>query len=341
VYLSPWDRNRPDYGGASYVNYYREQMKELLSDYGPVFEVWFDGANGGDGFYGGAREKRNIIRNYYQWEEAWKIIRDLQPDACIFGDVGAVPDIRWVGNEKGIAGDPCWHTFDCGRFSETEVDPGTLNSGEPGAPCWVPAECDVSIRPGWFYHPEEDAAVRSPENLFDLYLKSVGRGASLLLNVPPDARGGINEGDKRALTGFGRKLSEIFNADIARRARVISGPCRGNSRLFSPSNLLDGNRSTCWAVDDGIESAEVVLEFPGAVTFNMVGLKEFISLGQRIKSFAVDVYKDREWVEYVRGTAVGNRRLIKKERCTTERVRLRICKSLACPVLSEMNLFLV
>lgn len=339
VYLSPWDRNHAEYGRSAYIRYYREQLRELLTGYGPIFEVWFDGANGGDGFYGGARERREIDRRtYYDWETTRGIVRELQPGACMFSDAG--PDIRWSGNEEGIAGDPCWHTLDPAPFMPGDADSSALNSGHRSGPAWLPAECDVSIRPGWFYHANEDGRVRQPENLLDLYFKSVGRGASLLLNLPPDRRGLIHENDVSSLMGFRRRLSAIFGTDLARACRAAAGDIRGNDPRFGPGCLVDGNPGTYWATDDGAEKPEAVLEFPKPITFNVVRLREFLPLGQRVDRFAIDVDAGGQWQEYANGTAIGNRRLVRGASRATRRVRLRIPEFRACPAISEMALFL-
>jgi len=339
VYLSPWDRNHAEYGRPAYVRYYRDQLRELLTNYGPVFEVWFDGANGGDGFYGGSRERREIDRRtYYDWETTWRIVRELQPHACMFSDAG--PDVRWVGNEEGIAGDPCWHTIDRERSVPGDADTRLLNAGQRSGSHWLPAECDVSIRPGWFYHAAQDDKVRSPENLLDLYFKSVGRGASFLLNLPPDTRGQLHEQDVRSLLGFRNRLAEIFGTDLAKHGRAMADNVRGNNPVFSPDNLLDGNPGTYWSTDDGVTRAEVVLEFPAPVSFNVVRLREFLPLGQRAERFALDVDRNGQWEEYAQGTAIGNRRLVRGTTCTTNRVRLRICEGPVCPAISEMAVFL-
>jgi alpha-L-fucosidase len=165
VYLSPWDRNNPQYGTPGYLDIYRRQLTELLTQYGPIFEVWHDGANGGDGYYGGAREKRTIDkRTYYDWPKTWDLVRKLQPQAVIFSDVG--PDIRWVGNERGIAGDPCWAAYDPVAADGGPASPGDVRerespTGTRHGSHWLPAECDVSIRPGWFWHEDARAAYRS------------------------------------------------------------------------------------------------------------------------------------------------------------------------------------
>ena len=214
-----------------------------------------------------------------------------------------------------------------------------LNTGQRAGAHWLPAECDVSIRPGWFYHATEDDKVRSPENLLDLYFQSVGRGASLLLNLPPDRRGQLHAHDVRSLLGFRQRLAAIFGNDLARQGRATASNVRGNDPRFHPANLLDGNPATYWATDDGVTESEVVLSFPAPVTFNVVSLREFLPLGQRVEHFAIDVDRNGEWQEYAHGTAIGNRRLVRGVTCTTDRVRLRL-DGAVCPALAEMALFL-
>jgi alpha-L-fucosidase len=215
-----------------------------------------------------------------------------------------------------------------------------LNHGDRNGSDWLPAECDVSIRPGWFYHAAQDGQVRSPENLLDLYFKSVGRGASLLLNVPPDRRGQLHENDVQSLKGFRQRLDEIFGLNLARGARPTASNTRGNSPVFSPVNLVDANADTYWSTDDGIRKAEVVLDFPTPVAFDVVSLREFLPLGQRVERFAVDVDRNGQWQEWAQGTAIGSRRLVRGATCTTSRVRLRISESPVCPTISEFALFL-
>jgi len=343
VYLSPWDRNHPEYGRPAYVAYYRNQLRELLTQYGPIFEVWWDGANGGTGYYGGAREERRIDRStYYGWEENIRLVRELQPDACIFSDAG--PDIRWVGNERGIAGDPCWATYTpAPRPGEKKAAPGTTRHqegthGHRHGKYWMPAEADVSIRPGWFYHPSQDDKVRSPKNLVDLYYASVGRGASLLLNIPPDRRGRIHENDIRALREFRRILDATFSKDLAAGARPIASNVRGNDPRFAPEHVLDHDRQTYWATNDGVTDPTLELRLPGPVTFNVVSLREYLPLGQRVDCWALDKWEEGRWVEFARGEAIGPRRLWRGERITTDRVRLRVSGPV-CPALSEMGLY--
>ncbi|HLH19534.1 MAG TPA: alpha-L-fucosidase [Bryobacteraceae bacterium] len=219
VYLSPWDRNNPRYGTPAYIEIYRRQLTELLTGYGDIFEVWHDGANGGDGYYGGAREKRTIDkRTYYDWPNTWALVRRLQPGAVIFSDVG--PDVRWVGNERGIAGDPCWATYDPVGADGGPASPGDVRekespTGHRNGSHWLPAECDVSIRPGWFWHERENARVKTPQQLIDLYYRSVGRGANLLLNVPPNRDGLLGAEDIASLRAFGEYRRRVFAKPVA------------------------------------------------------------------------------------------------------------------------------
>jgi alpha-L-fucosidase len=277
VYLSPWDRNHKDYGKPrpsfvpldedrgkpEYVTYYRNQLRELLTNYGEIFEVWHDGANGGDGYYGGARETRTIDRKtYYDWPTTWALVRQLQPNALIFSDVG--PDIRWVGNENGYAGETCWAMYTPVGVNGDEPAPGYTRDkegieGHRDGKFWLPAECDVSIRPGWFYHAHQDSLVKSSERLFELYFQSVGRNGSLLLNVPPDRRGCFHESDVKALLGFKRLLDQTFLRDFAAGATVHASNVRGKDRRFAANNVVDNKKDTYWATDDSVTTASLVL----------------------------------------------------------------------------------
>jgi alpha-L-fucosidase len=295
VYLSPWDRNHRDYAKPEYLGYFRNQLRELLTGYGPIFEIFFDGANGGDGYYGGARETRLIDRaTYYDWPATWQLVRRLQPDACMFSDAG--PDVRWVGNERGIAGETCWATSNIEDFIPGRADEGRLNRGDRPGTHWAPAEADVSIRPGWFYHAAEDDKVRSPENLVDIYFASVGRGASMLLNLPIDRRGRLPEKDVASLLEFRRLLDETFDRNLARGARISATNLRGNSHdaRFLPVNVLDGNRHTYWATGDQIKTPALTLDFGREITFNVVRLREYLPLGQRVEAFALDQLRNNQ-----------------------------------------------
>jgi len=333
VYLSPWDRNHPEYARPAYVEYYQNQLRELLTGYGPLFEVWFDGANGGDGWYGGAREKRTIPADYYQWDKVYGIVRELQPNAVMFGG----PDIRWVGNESGFAGDPCWHTFDPDRPAADPLE--ALQHGHADGPKWLPAEVDVSIRPGWFYHEKEDRAVKSPARLMKIYYESVGRGASLLLNLPPDRRGRIHERDVESLMGFRALREQVFSDNLARRARLAASSTRGNEDRFGVLNLTDERVDTYWATDDDVRKASVTLDFGKAIRFDHVVIQEHIALGQRIRRFSVEAERGgNHWEPVADGTSVGWKRIVKFQPCKSRRLRVSF-ESDACPVVSEIAVY--
>jgi alpha-L-fucosidase len=345
VYVSPWDRNNASYGSAGYLKLYRDQLRELLTEYGPVFELWHDGANGGDGFYGGAREKRTIDkRTYYDWPRTWDLVRSLQPNAVIFSDVG--PDIRWVGNERGYANDPCWETYDPVAPDGGAPAPG-LTRGEDGqtgtrhGSRWLPPECDVSIRPGWFWHEKENARVKTPAQLLDLYYRSVGRGGSLLLNVPPDRRGLLHENDLASLNTLGATIHKTFAQNLATKAQAKASNIRANQKLFGAHNLLDGDRNTYWSTGDAIKTAGVTLTFHRDIRFNVIRLREAIALGQRIDGFELDCWRDGAWITFTKGTSIGATRLIRtNESVTTSRLRLRITEASASIALSDFGLFL-
>jgi alpha-L-fucosidase len=336
IYLSPWDRNHKDYGRPEYLVYFRNQLRELLTSYGPIFEIFFDGANGGDGYYGGARETRRIDRDtYYDWPTTWNLVRTLQPDACLFSDAG--PDVRWVGNEKGIAGDPLWSTLNKNDFAPGRADEARLNRGDRPGSHWVPAECDVSIRPGWFYHAKEDNEVKSAATLVDLYYSSVGRGGSFLLNLAPNRRGQIPDPDANSLREFRRLLDSTFRVDYAKGARVSASNTRGNG--FSPRNVIDGRPDTYWTSDDQIKTPELIIDLSREQTFNVVRVRECLPLGQRVEGFALDIWKDNEWRQFAGGTSIGSCKLVRGKPVTTTTVRLRITAAPVCPAISELALF--
>jgi alpha-L-fucosidase len=344
VYLSPWDRNNPQYGQPAYVDTYRKQLTELLTHYGPIFEIWHDGANGGEGYYGGARENRSIDRrHYYGWPETWHLARELQPNACIFSDVG--PDLRWVGNESGFAGETSWSTFDPVGEKNDQPAPGYVDTsvspvGTPGGTHWIPAECDVSIRPGWFWHATEDDKVKSPAALFDLYCKSVGRGASFLLNVPPDREGRLADPDVRSLAGFGKVMRETFAENLAAGAHVSASNVRGNSRRYAAGNLLSETPSAFWATDDSSTTPSAEIDLKSEKTFDLIRLREPIQYGQRVAEFAIDAWKDGAWAEVGHATTIGSCRILSlAQPVTTEKLRLRVISCPVAPLLYDLGLY--
>ncbi len=346
LYCSPWDRNSALYGTSAYVDLYREQLKELYTEYGPVFISWHDGANGGDGYYGGAREKRTIDRTtYYGWDSTWDLIRRLQPMAAIFGDVG--PDVRWVGNEEGHAGETCWATY-----TPEAPDPGMeaangysrywkATEGDRNGKYWMPAECDVPLRPGWVYHASDDQKVKSPYTLLDLYFKSVGRGAALDLGLSPDKRGILHENDVTILKEFGNLLKTAFSNNLVKGAIFKASDIRqNNTRQYGTANLTDADPWSAWVTNDEIKTPVLTIDLKDEKTFNIIKIRENIRLGQRIDSFSVLIYKDKKWQKIAGATSIGALRLIRLQQYLKARlVRLVIDKAAACPAVSEFGLY--
>ncbi|WP_224996295.1 alpha-L-fucosidase [Cesiribacter sp. SM1] len=342
IYLSPWDRNRADYGQASYVAYYRNQLKELFSTYGPVFEMWFDGANGGDGYYGGAREERKIDRSsYYGWPVTLDLVRATQPQPAVlfFSDAG--PDIRWCGNEAGVGGETNWNTISSDTLYAGKAGiEKLLNTGSENGAQWIPAEVNTSIRPGWFYHAREDSLVKSPEKLFEIYLASVGRGSSLLLNIPPDRRGLIHEADIATLKAWRSMLDEAFKTNLAENAVATADSYRGNSAAYAPSQLTDGDEDTYWTTDDGVKSGSIEIQLGKVQTVKYVVLQEYIRLGQRVKSFSVEAWKNQAWVPVAAASTLGYKRILKlNEPVETDKIRIRIKDAKASPLISQVAVY--
>ncbi len=339
VYLSPWDRNRADYGSPSYVEYYRNQLRELFTTYGPVFEMWFDGANGGDGFYGGAKEKRKINgASYYDWPTTLNMVRKIEPNIVFFSDAG--PDIRWCGNESGYIGTTNWSpitsdTLFAGKSGIEKI----LNAGEENGKNWIPAEVDVSIRPGWFYHAEEDAKVKTPEKLFEIYLSSVGRGANLILNIPPDRRGLFHENDVKALQGWKKLIDNAFKTNFALGSVVKADTYRGNSKLYAAANVADNNKDTYWATNDDVTTGNLIIDLGSKKTVQYITVQEYIKLGQRVKSFSVYAWKNNNWIEISKGSTIGYKKIIKIEPVETEKVKIEITASKASPLISNIEVY--
>lgn len=336
IYLSPWDRNNAVYGKPEYLEYYRNQLNELLTNYGDIFEVWFDGANGGDGYYGGARETRKIDnRTYYDWPNTHAIVRELQPGAVMFSDAG--PDIRWVGNESGMGSPTNWCLLKKDNMYPGGDFAGILGEGHEDGNYWVPAEVDVSIRPGWFYHAKQDSLVRTPENLMELYYASVGRNCNLLLNVPPDRRGLLNEKDVNALNGFKELRKKEFAVELAKGKKAIATATRGKKFLASMTN--DSNPETYWSVPDKMTSAAITIDLGTETEINRVLIQEYIRLGQRVQKYSVQAFVNNEWKKVVEGTTIGHKVIRKFPLVKASKIRINIEKSKACPTISNIEVF--
>jgi alpha-L-fucosidase len=336
VYLSPWDRNRADYGKPEYITYFRNQLTELLSNYGPVFETWFDGANGGTGYYGGANEERKIDpKTYYDWPTTYALVRKLQPGIVIWNDGGDRGDLRWVGTEAGEVGETNWSKLN----AKGDVDWGGLHFGKEDGDAWVPAEVNTSIRPEWFYHPSEDGRVKTVSQLVDTYYNSVGRNAPLLLNFPIKPDGTIPETDAKNAIEMGKVIKETFAHDLARNAKAEASTTRGNSAQFGPKNVVDGKKDTYWATDDDVRTGSITIDLGKPTVFNRFLAQEYIRLGQRVKGFTVEAFVDGNWKEIGRGSTIGYKRILRFPSVQATKVRFTITDSDASPVISNIGLY--
>ena len=316
VYLSPWDRNHPEYGRPEYVTYFRNQLRELMTEYGDIFEVWFDGANGGDGWYGGANERRQITKDYYGWPETFKMIRELQPQCVIWSDAGGDRgDLRWVGTEAGFVGETNWSLVP----REGRLTKQLLHYGAEDGELWVPGETNTSIRPGWFYHKTEDEHVKSLSKLMDTYYKSVGRNSCLLLNFPIAPNGRIHPTDSLRGIAFKRMIDEVFKDGVVKEVKRPK-----------------------------LKNRSFVISFKKPTSFNRFLAEEDITQGQRVKKFTLEVLVDGQWqplrdelVEDGDGlTTIGHRRIICFPTVKATQLRFTITDAKAEPVIRKLGLYL-
>ncbi|WP_160711922.1 alpha-L-fucosidase [Chitinophaga solisilvae] len=327
VYLSPWDRNHPEYGTPTYNQVFANTLNEVLSNYGPVFEQWFDGANGGN------------VKQPYDWNLFHSVVYKNQPNAVIFSDVG--PGCRWVGNENGIAGTTNWSTLNVTGFAPGEAGPPakSLNEGNEDGEKWIPAECDVSIRPGWFYSPDTDDKVKTVNQLLDIYYGSVGRNGNLILNVPIDRDGVIHPNDSTRLMELRKVLDASFKNNLAKNAVITATDTRTGNAAVKVKHLNDGANATYWATTDKATKAAITLSFKKPVTFNRLVLQEYIALGQRVKAFTVEILENGRKKEIASETTIGHKRILRLPDYTTTEVYINITDAKAAPVISEVQLF--
>jgi len=341
VYLSPWDRHHAEYGRPGYVRYYYNQLEELMTEYGDIFEFWIDGANGGTGYYGGANERRNINRKtYYGYDTIFSIVDKYQPQTVIFSDVG--PGCRWVGNEAGIAGKTNWNTISPkGKFPGLP-DPEyreKLGTGDPKGEEWIPAEANTTLLwpKAWYYHSGRQP--RSLKNLMDLYYTSIGRGATLNLGLAIAPSGRIREEDKQALLKFREKLNREFDLNLLENASISADNFRGDHSDFAPGKCTDGSTDTYWATDDSVQRAGLHIDFGEPTTFNRIMLQEYIKLGQRVYNFSFEIKKDGEYQEVARGTTVGYKRALRFDEVKASEARLTLQTKAPCLTLSNLGIY--
>ena len=345
VYLSPWDRHEPSYGDSPVYNkFFLNQLTELLFNYGTIDEVWFDGACG---------EGPNGKKQVYDWESYYSLIRKLQPKAVI-AVMG--PDVRWVGTESGYGRETEWSVVPynnanlekiAANSQQAALNEGFTPTGDMESPdlgsreiiknaqnlIWYPSEVDVSIRPGWFWHESENGRVKSPEKLMDIYFSSVGRNSLLLLNIPPDSTGLINEADISSLKAWKNALNAIFKDNLAEGATPVAG-----NRDMKIDFLSDKNDTTCW-IPVNNEPYSFELQLKKKSEFSVLLLQENISMGQRIEHFSLEAWTGNAWKQVVEGTTVGYKRLLRFPSVQTNKVRFTIDKSRLEPELAEFGLY--
>jgi len=336
VYLSPWDRNHPDYGKPEYITYFRNQLRELLTNYGDVFEVWFDGANGGTGYYGGANENRKIDRTtYYDWKNTYSLVRSLQPNIVIWNDGGNRADLRWVGTESGYVGETNWSLLD----STGDVPEQMLRYGLESGNKWVPGEVNTSIRPEWFYHKKEDNKVKTLPQLMDIYYNSIGRNATLLLNFPIMPNGLIHPNDEKVVLAFAKEIKKAFAANLAKGAEAAASNVREKASRFGADKAIDKDKETYWTTDDGAMNASLTLNFAKPLSFNRFLVQEYIPLGQRVKSFTIDAWINSEWKQIAKETTIGYKRILRFPTVIATKLRLNITDAKNCPLISNIEIY--
>ena len=346
VYLSPWDRNSPYYGdSALYNQYFQNQLTELLTQYGKVDEVWFDGANG---------EGPNGKKQVYNFASWYVLIRKLQP-AAVIAVMG--PDVRWVGTESGVGRTTEWSVVPADQQLQdkiaassqkdvTFVPNGDMMGDDLGSRSklfsakgllWYPAETDVSIRPGWFYHPAEDTAVKTPETLTDIYFSSVGRNSVLLLNIPPDKRGLLNKTDSLHLLQWKKILDNTFADNKAANASITC------SNGLHTTSIIKEKSDVFFTTKNNDTTAIINITLPQQQTFNVLELAEHIQTGQRIEQFSLAVFNEtnQSWQTISEGTTVGYKRLLRFPVVTAQKVRLTITSSRLNPTLTHFGLYLL
>ena len=336
IYLSPWDRNNASYGKPEYITYFRNQLRELLTNYGDIFEIWFDGANGGSGYYGGANETRKIdSRTYYDWKNTYAMIRKLQPNIVIWNDGGDRGDLRWVGTESGYVGETNWSLLN----ATGAVPENMLRYGVENGDSWVPGEVNTSIRPEWFYHPSEDTKVKTLPQLMDLYYNSFGRNGTLLLNFPIMPNGLIHPADEKAALDFAKAVKEAFAVNLAQGKKVTASNVRGNSKDFAADKAVDHDKNTYWATDDNMTKATLTIDFGSPTTFNRFLVQEYIRLGQRVKTFTVEALENGDWKEVAQATTIGYKRILRFPSVRATKLRLSITDSKSCPLISNIGIY--
>jgi alpha-L-fucosidase len=326
IYISPWDQNHPAYGTAEYNEVFANTMTEVLTNYGDVFTMWLDGA------------RPRHVEHDYDWPMFFETATRAQPNIIIFSDIG--PGCRWVGNERGVAGETNWSTINTEGYTPGWGAPSVreLNEGEQGGASWIPGEVNVSIRPGWFYTPRTTDRVKTVEHLMDIWHTSVGRNGNLLLNVPPDTRGRIHEVDSTRLMEFRRAREEAFTVNLAEGATANASHTRG--RRFAATNVLNDDYHSYWTTKDNVLNPYLEITLRQPQTFNRLALQEYIPLGQRVYAFNVEYWNEgtNAWTDLAEATTIGFRRILRFPAVTTQKLRIHF-NAMACPIINGFRLY--
>ena len=322
IYISPWDRNSEYWGSGEYSKYFNKQLTEVLTEYGKINEVWWDGA--------GSTETP------YDWGLWAHTVRNCQPDAVIFGSLGATDyvEMHWIGNEAGIAGDPHYPTINP-EFVRTEIT-AEMNKGTFGGERFIVAETDTSIRPGWFYHKEQDYFVKSPKQLVDLWFNSVGSSANMLLNFPPDRRGLVHELDSKNAIEANNIVNKALSVDFAANAKVKADSVRDG---FPADSIVNGNYDAVYVADDSNITPVIDIELDGEKTFDTFVIGEYVELGVRINGYRVEAFVGGEWKLLADKKSIGYKKAVKFEKTTTDKLKITIYSAAAAPVLREFALY--
>jgi alpha-L-fucosidase len=330
IYLGPHDRHDSRYGTNDYSDYYADQLSELLRNYGPIWEIWWDGA--------GADKLTTAF--YTRWADT---VRRLQPNCVVFGTKNSYrfADCRWMGNESGISGDPCWSTINPSSIRDEQSHINELNHGEVDGTAYIPAEVDVSIRPSWFYHPEEDTQVKTLATLWEIYFSSVGRNSVLLLNYPPNKEGLISDIDAAKTDSLRALINGTFKTNLAAGALIKTLHPRGAP--YKASNLTDNQEATYYAATDNVTTDTITVDLKSKKTFDVLMLQEVIELGHRTTGWSVDYSQNgKDWTpipEAEGKQSIGYKWLVKFKPLTARHVRLRITAGKACPAIHTFGVY--
>lgn len=341
VYLSPWDASNEYYATKKYItDVFMKQITELCTNYGELFEIWFDGANGGNGYYGSSYMTNKTIdkATYYDWDNLLDSIHKMQPNCVVWGR-----EFRWCGNEDGYSGKTCWSNFD---IAEVTIE-GANNKGLEEGLMFIPSEVDVRTTNKWFWTSDQDNAVKSAERLFQIYLESVGRNATLIMNCAPNTSGVLPTQVVSSLKGLGELLQERLTTDFAVNKTVTADKTR-TPGSFAASNITDNDKNTYWATNDGEKTGSFVIDLGEAKTIHYVMLQEYIRLGQRVKSFSIETSTDNSsWTTFATGTTIGYKRIMAKDDNTSSYgagqsaryIRVNITDSKECPLIHTVSVY--